>query len=135
MAAWFAPLLALLADQPPDTATVMLTLGELEALTSGPLPAAAATQTYWYAGASAPSQRLATIGWSCSDAPGSRRGDHARMGVWLLLGGLTLTSAGGEPCVTPSAVRGLPHIDGAMLLLRAHLCNAAHPHGIYGVIS
>ena len=47
MAAWFDPLLALLAAQPPATTTLTLTLGELAALASGPVPAGLATRTYW----------------------------------------------------------------------------------------
>ena len=64
MAAWFDPLLARLAEQPPDTLTVTLTLDELEALASEPMPARAITHVYWQRHGSAPRQRLAAIGWS-----------------------------------------------------------------------
>ena len=63
MAAWFDPLLTLLADQPVDTPTVTLTLGDLAALATGPLPANAATRTYWWRSSSAPGRRLAAQGW------------------------------------------------------------------------
>ena len=62
MAAWFDPLIALLAAQPPDTTTVTLTLGDLEALASRPLPAGAATHTYWQGQVSV-RRRLVAIGW------------------------------------------------------------------------
>ena len=90
MAAWFDPLVALRAGQPPDTATVTLMLTELEMLASRPLPVAAATQTYWYAGASAPSRRLAAIGW---------RMDRLNRSSWTLTfarTGPVLTVPGGE---------------------------------------
>ena len=64
MAAWFDPLIALLAEQPPDTTTVTLTLSDLEMLARGPLPASAATHLYWQGHTSASRRRLAAIGWS-----------------------------------------------------------------------
>ena len=64
MAAWFEPLLALLGEQPPDTTTVTLTLGDLEALTRGLVPADVVTERYWQGYASTVRGQLATIGWS-----------------------------------------------------------------------
>ena len=63
MAAWFEPLIALLAEQPPDTITVTLTLGALEALANGPLPAGFATRPYWWRHDHGMGRRLAVIGW------------------------------------------------------------------------
>ena len=64
MAAWFEPLLAALADQPAATTTVTLTLAELEALASRPVPTSAATQGYWHSNLPySPRRRLAAIGW------------------------------------------------------------------------
>ncbi len=63
MAAWFDPLLALLADQPIDTPTVTLTLSDLAGLACGPLPTSAATRTSWWRRSSAPGRRLAAQGW------------------------------------------------------------------------
>ena len=63
MAAWFDPVLALLAAQPPATTTLTLTLGELAALASGPVPAGLATRTYWRTPSNQIGRRLAAIGW------------------------------------------------------------------------
>ena len=61
MVSWFDRLLALLAEQPRTTTTVTLSLADLDALASGPLPAGTATQSYWWG--HAVRRRLAAIGW------------------------------------------------------------------------
>ena len=64
MAAWFEPLLAFLADQPADTTTLTLTLAQIEALASGPIPAGAAARGYWQSHvADGLGRRMAAIGW------------------------------------------------------------------------
>ena len=64
MAAWFEPLLTLLAEQPPDTPTLTLTLVEIEALAQGPLPAGAAARGYWQRHvADGLGRQMAAIGW------------------------------------------------------------------------
>ena len=67
MAAWFDPVLALLADQPADTLTLTLTLAEIKALASGPLPAGAAARGYWQGHITdGLGRQLVTIGWRVS---------------------------------------------------------------------
>ncbi len=71
MPRWYDALLTLLAEQPPEVATVTLTLVEIEALAAGPLPPSARTRGYWWdGGAKAMSHRLAAIGWRVAHVRG-----------------------------------------------------------------
>ncbi len=64
MASWYDPLLALLADQPAATATVTVTLSDLERLAGQSLPAGAYARAYWLrVGRRSIHGRLAAIGW------------------------------------------------------------------------
>ncbi len=64
MPQWYDALVALLAAQSPDTTTVTLTVDELAALASGPLPASVSSRSYWHArGPNAMGQRLRAAGW------------------------------------------------------------------------
>ncbi len=63
-ARWYEPLLTFLAEQPPGTLSVILTLTELEALAVQPLPASAMTRSYWRNRKNgAMGARLAARGW------------------------------------------------------------------------
>ncbi len=61
---WSDPLLALLAEQPPDTTTLTLSLAEVTALVGTSLPPSAKARGYWHArGPKAMGQRLRAVGW------------------------------------------------------------------------
>ena len=64
MPRWFDPLLAFLAEQPPETVTVTLALDELLAFAAGPAPRGALTRGYWRGRQPGTvGHRLAAIGW------------------------------------------------------------------------
>ena len=68
---WYEPLLAFLAEQPPETTCVTLTLNELEVLAGQSLPVSSAIRTYWWRwkqGAMRP--HLVAIGWQVVQARG-----------------------------------------------------------------
>ena len=68
---WSAPLLAFLAEQPPETASVTLTFAEVEVLVGGELPVIARTRYYWWGQTSGTmGPRLAAIGWRVAHARG-----------------------------------------------------------------
>ena len=61
---WYDPLLVFLADQPPETVSVTLTLDEVAVLVGAPFPRGAFTRGYWHArGPNAVGQRLRAAGW------------------------------------------------------------------------
>ena len=63
-ARWYEPLLTFLAEQPPEMASVTLTVAELATLVGNRLPATAVTRAYWWThkqGAIA--DRLGVTGW------------------------------------------------------------------------
>ena len=61
---WFDPLLAFLAEQPPETTSVTRTLAELEALAGRPLPASTVSRPYWrQQQPGGMGRRLAARGW------------------------------------------------------------------------
>ncbi len=61
---WYEPLLAFLAEQPPETVRVTLTFAELEALADGSLPSGAAGRSYWrQTNPRGMGTRLKVVGW------------------------------------------------------------------------
>ena len=70
-ARWYEPLLAFLAEQPPETTSVTLAFAQVEALVGGELPVIARTRYYWWgqiSGTMGP--RLAVIGWRVAHVRG-----------------------------------------------------------------
>ncbi len=61
---WYEPVLRLLAEQPPETVSVTLTVADLEVLAAGPLPTTAYIRSYWWRNEPgyAP-HHFAAIGW------------------------------------------------------------------------
>ena len=61
---WDAPLRTFLAEQPPETPSVALTLVDVETLVGGAVPPTGRTRGYWWdRGPRSMGQRLAVIGW------------------------------------------------------------------------
>ena len=61
---WSDPLLALLAEQPQDTTTLVLTLDEVAALVGAPLPRSVMSRSYWRLRTpKAMGSRLRAAGW------------------------------------------------------------------------
>ncbi len=61
---WSDPLLTLLAEQPPETTTLTLTLDEVAALVGASLPRSVASRSYWRLRApKAMGARLRAAGW------------------------------------------------------------------------
>ena len=72
---WSDPLLVLLAEQPPGTTMLTLTLDEVAMLVGVPLPPGASTRGYWHARApKAVGHRLRAAGWWVTQV--QRRGDE-----------------------------------------------------------
>ncbi len=70
-AQWFDPLLAFLAEQPPETTSVVLTFAQVAALVGGELPVNARTRHYWWGHTSGTrGPRLAAIGWRVTHVRG-----------------------------------------------------------------
>ena len=64
MAHWSDPLLALLAEQLPETTTLTLTLDEVATLVGAPLPCSVASRSYWRLRTpKAMGSRLRAAGW------------------------------------------------------------------------
>ena len=71
MSHWDAPLLAFLADQPPETTVVALTVAEVETLVGGRMPVSGLTRGYWWdRGRGSKGRRLAAIGWQVAHIRG-----------------------------------------------------------------
>ena len=62
-ARWYVPLVALLAGQDAGTATVTLSLAELDRLASGRLPRGAWGRAYWYEWRVGAARALGRAGW------------------------------------------------------------------------
>ncbi len=70
-AQWFDPLLAFLAEQPPETTSVTLTVPAIAAIVGGDVPRAGLIRGYWRGrGKQSIGPRLAAIGWQVAHVRG-----------------------------------------------------------------